>query len=188
MIKISGRIWRCLPLFLLGCALQRDFASEGQRPESAPSGSDAGSAGEDVPPADVTDAGGSPSSGENQPLPRGTGAAPCTGCAIDGRCFSFRSLHPTSPCLICEPSRSTTGWSTLDGEPCNDGRWCTDGDSCRAGVCLGDAVVCGDDGVACNGQSVCEESTNGCALPPVRDLCGEGARCDTASGACVTIE
>lgn len=58
------------------------------------------------------------------------------GCLADGECRSEGDRDPSATCRICDPSRSTMGWSNAEGS-CDDGDACTVGDSCRAGNCEG---------------------------------------------------
>ncbi len=66
-------------------------------------------------------------------------------CLIDGVCYMSGDLRPGNTCEHCDPSSSTTSWTTKpDGSACNDGNACTGTgrpgigiDTCTAGVCAG---------------------------------------------------
>lgn len=66
-------------------------------------------------------------------------------CLIAGACYTDGNLEPGNTCAECDPTVSTTDWTTLaDGSLCNDGNACTgtgrEGigfDACTGGTCAG---------------------------------------------------
>lgn len=108
--------------------------------------------------------------------------ATCPGCFINGVCVEALARHPLDQCLMCDPSRDTQGWSSIEAAACDDGLFCTTDDRCIEGECTGTARVC-EDGVACNGSSTCDEAAARCS--PAANQCPAGAICDVASDTCV---
>lgn len=118
-------------------------------------------------------------------------------CLIDGVCYGVGETNPGNECQFCEPSLSTTDWSSVvEGTPCGDGTdtVCDSPDACNgAGVCetnfKPDGLECPDDGNECT-EDFC--ITGLCAHPP-RDAgfaCGDPSdtecdnpdTCDGAGG------
>ncbi|MET0343909.1 MAG: OmpA family protein [Polyangiales bacterium] len=81
-------------------------------------------------------------------------------CSIDGACIAAGTAAAGRPCLVCDPTRSTTSWSTrAAGTACDDGQYCTTGDTCNGnGACGGATRSCG--GIGCS--STCDEDTDSC--------------------------
>lgn len=111
-------------------------------------------------------------------------------CWIDGVCWAGAAMHPSQPCLRCEPTQSQSLWSAALGAPCSDGNACTAGDACGlTGSCEGNAIPC-DDGNPCT-TSVCNPlASSGACQHLVRNgPCSDGDACTTgdtcADGACV---
>lgn len=107
----------------------------------------------------------------------------CPGCLIEGVCRGDESTNPNNFCQICDPKRDTEHWSNRQGGECDDQLFCTTGDACAGGVCVGVARSC-DDGVACNGVSVCDELADACT--PGNSQCDQGEFCDAALNTCVS--
>ncbi len=84
-------------------------------------------------------------------------------CVIAGVCTTAGEAALTNACVVCDPVRTTTGWSPVGaGVSCDDAGFCTVGDACDgAGACAGAARDCGD-GFSCTTDS-CDESTDSCA-------------------------
>jgi len=60
------------------------------------------------------------------------------GCRVNGVAYRSGAQNPINPCQTCQPSRSTTSWSSVkNGIACNDGSSCSLTDSCQRGVCTG---------------------------------------------------
>ncbi|PIE17989.1 MAG: hypothetical protein CSA65_06795 [Proteobacteria bacterium] len=57
-------------------------------------------------------------------------------CLISGKCYQAGDVQPGSECSTCQPSKSTSTWSSApDNTPCSsDSLSCTD-DLCKAGQC-----------------------------------------------------
>jgi hypothetical protein len=66
----------------------------------------------------------------------------------------------------------------LIGVPCDDGNACTVGDHCEAGQCVGEPIVCPDDGFSCT-DDVCIEG--GCVHVPVDSRCSPAGECSAAA-------
>ena len=75
-------------------------------------------------------------------------------CNIDGVCFSDGDKNPENVCQSCQPSVSTTAWTSANGI-CNDGDPCTTPDTCVDGVCTGtvkaDFTACPVESTVANG-------------------------------------
>jgi uncharacterized protein (TIGR03382 family) len=106
---------------------------------------------------------------------------PVTGCTIGGACVGEGTVNPTYPCLVCDPARDTTDWSTRPaGTPCGMVR-CTAGrltmPSCdAAGTCApGTPMPCPTG--ACASAAECEM-----ACTP--GSCPAGEHCDATTGRC----
>jgi hypothetical protein len=110
------------------------------------------------------------------------GAVTCPGCSIEGECVAAGEVNPDNPCQVCAPTLDTAGWSSNEGQACDDGLFCTTLDVCVAGSCVGAAREC-DDGIACNGVTVCVEDQSSCS--PSQNQCNDGALCDVQTGTCV---
>lgn len=106
----------------------------------------------------------------------------CPGCLIDGQCLTAGVKNPDKACEECAPNLDAYEWSPTAGKACDDGQYCTIDDHCEAGVCVGMAREC-EDGVACNGISVCDEDEDECSED--ENQCGATALCDTATDTCV---
>lgn len=107
----------------------------------------------------------------------------CLGCDVEGICLAPGETNADNPCEVCDPERNRGGWSANDGVACDDGLFCTVDDVCEAGQCLGDQRQC-EDGVACNGLSVCLEVEDSCSTD--ENQCGEIEFCEVESGECVS--
>lgn len=146
-------------------------------------GESPGGAGSGGEPCDASER---PCAGANVTCGPG-GAAECTGvcagCVISDSCIASGAVHPEDDCLVCDPSRAKTAWSSADGGRCDDGLFCTVDDACSRGACTGSPRQC-DDGVACNGISSCDESSDRCS--PAEKQCTGGDVCDVDSGECAS--
>ncbi len=107
----------------------------------------------------------------------------CAGCSILGVCVEANSPNPANACQVCDPLLSASDWSPIDGRLCDDASFCTVDDTCSSGECVGRERPC-DDGVACNGVSRCDESSDACI--PGANQCPANTPCDTATGQCVS--
>ena len=102
----------------------------------------------------------------------------CTGCIIDGSCYSDGQTNPANVCQICLKARSAALWSENDGAHCEDGLWCTVNDTCSGAVCGGEPKNC-DDGEVCTTDS-CDEAAKRCDHSPNSAKCDDGLYCDGA--------
>ncbi len=104
-------------------------------------------------------------------------------CAVDGGAVvDAGATHPGLPCQTCQPTVSTSGWSTLPaGTACGSGAVCGATGLCTA-QCFIDgglvAVGASEPGNACR---TCQAATSTTAYSPVRDgtSCGGGQVCVT---------
>jgi hypothetical protein len=112
-----------------------------------------------------------------------TGGPICPGCNINGVCFGSGEANADNRCEVCDPNRNGAGWSANDGAACDDGFFCTVDDVCTGGVCSGAQRQC-DDGVVCNGVSVCVEAESACSAD--QNQCDGFELCDVESGECVS--
>ncbi|MET0287500.1 MAG: hypothetical protein ABW352_23640 [Polyangiales bacterium] len=109
------------------------------------------------------DAGTNPDAG-TPPGDAGTPPGPnLCGCQISGACVATGAASPSNPCLICDPTQSTTAFSSApSGLACSDGQFCTALDRCDGnGACVGTAATCNSNGSDCTGQ-VCDETNDSC--------------------------
>jgi hypothetical protein len=107
----------------------------------------------------------------------------CTGCLIGGICITDGARNPLAQCEVCDVTATTTGWSPANGHACEDGDYCTVGDACSVGVCVGGGPRACTDGVACNGEEVCDEDSNACVEGVV--ACAPAESCDVEADICV---
>ncbi len=107
----------------------------------------------------------------------------CGGCQIDGVCHQVGGINPNNACEVCSPASSSEAWSPNDGVLCDDGRYCTVLDACAGGICRGMERDC-DDGVNCNGQEMCSDTTQQCE--PGTSICEPHEYCDASSDTCVS--
>lgn len=91
-------------------------------------------------------------------------------CVIEGVC-SFAGPRLDHTCLVCDPARSTTGWSLAPaGTPCDDGAYCTLVDTCAPdGDCIGTPRPC-DDALDCT-LDYCDEGARACQVTLPGDSC-----------------
>ena len=91
-------------------------------------------------------------------------------CETPEGCFQTGGAPPATPCLICDPTTSTTQLTpAVDGMACDDGSLCTTGDVCTSGVCAGgdacdDGLVCTDDSCNESDGACTNDVTTGCAI------------------------
>jgi len=110
------------------------------------------------------------------------GGVACPGCSLSGSCVAVGGQNPENPCEVCDPGRDEAGWSSNDGLACDDGLFCTVEDACRDRICGGAARVC-EDGVGCNGVSVCLEEEGTCSAG--ENQCSDLQLCNAESDECV---
>jgi hypothetical protein len=110
------------------------------------------------------------------------GDVACPGCFLGGECLAAGELNPDNPCQMCDPALDGAGWSSNEGAACDDGLFCTTDDLCQAGACLGTEREC-EDGIECNGVSVCLEEDEACS--PDENQCDDPPLCDVATDECV---
>jgi hypothetical protein len=125
-----------------------------------------------------------------------TCASTCTGCLVGGVCVAAGAQAAGNPCLVCNPSQSTTAYVGAMGQPCGAGpNACSQQDTCDAqGRCqpndLPSGTPCGsstsstcDQPDTCDGKGTCDPrlATNGTPCDDgvfctVGDNC-QGGRC-----------
>jgi len=76
-------------------------------------------------------------------------------CVIEGTCWPQGASRPDEPCLVCDPTQSTSAWTVLDGVSCDDLLFCTGEDVCNAGTCE-------HTGDPCVAPEICDESLDQC--------------------------
>jgi alpha-tubulin suppressor-like RCC1 family protein len=81
------------------------------------------------------------------------------GCLVQGVCYAAGSTHPSTPCFVCDPARSSSALSPNQGAVCED-----DGDPCLfPGACNSEGTcerAPRDQGTACGaGITECASST-----------------------------
>lgn len=97
-------------------------------------------------------------------------ACQCQGCTIAGVCVASGARNPGNTCQVCDPTRSTLGYSAASTGACDDGQFCTVNDSCQAGTCVGGGARTCPMGQSCSGnQCVALPDPFECAdaVPPV---------------------
>lgn len=167
----------------------RDFAGR----EDSTTGSDSKSSSDSISSGDSrssgADDGPSSTDGETNRTsePNGTGDTrgpieDCSGCLIDGECLTAGATNPENDCEVCDPEAGRRAWTANDGRTCSDGLYCTEDDRCRDGECIGETRDC-DDGVECNGVSVCNEDADRCTEPVTTCV---DSLCDLDLDTCVT--
>lgn len=111
----------------------------------------------------------------------------CSACWIVDECYGVGQLSPDNPCQICDPDRSTDGWSANTGASCDDGNFCNGRETCSGEVCsVPGTAPCIDDGFYCNGTEGCDEATDRCTHSG--DPCGAGEVCDEGDNECCLDE
>lgn len=95
-------------------------------------------------------------------------------CVIGGTCVPANQTAADNPCLVCDPSKSKSGWTTLSGVPCSDDNECTFSDTCATGQCIGEFGSCNDKN-DCTKDS-CSPAT-GCVYAPTSGTCDDANAC-----------
>jgi hypothetical protein len=111
-------------------------------------------------------------------------------CWIGGSCIATGVSKVGQPCLYCDPTKSTTTWSTYaGGTPCSDGDACTAGDRCVGTSCTPTGLTNCDDGNACTTDG-CVNGTTGCTHTNNANTCSDNNACTVgdqcSGGACVS--
>jgi hypothetical protein len=130
----------------------------------------------------------------------GPGCAPpaCDGCVVGERCVPAGQALPFSPCLVCDPAQSASGYSIGVGNACGEqASACSAPDTCDAeGFCapndLPAGTPCGDaTGPACDAADTCD-GAGACVDRRAGDgtPCEDGLFCTTGdqclAGACAS--
>jgi hypothetical protein len=93
-----------------------------------------------------------------------------SGCQIGAGFYADGATNPANACQSCQPSTSTTGWSTkTNGVACTAADKCFRTYSCQAGTCTGsDRVNCTaiDQG---HDAGTCQPSSGACTNPAKAD-------------------
>lgn len=94
-----------------------------------------------------------------------------TGCNIGGECVATGARHVSSPCLVCDPTRSMTDWSpAMVGMPCGTAS-CTAGRLRAAPTCSATGTCVATPSMPCP-SGACASGTE-CA-----PACASDAECD----------
>ena len=109
----------------------------------------------------------------------------CPGCIINGVCLTIGTEASGNPCLVCDPTRSTTSYTAAAGKSCGAGPTaCSQQDSCDGqGRCqpnhLAVNAPCGntasgpcDQPDSCDGNGTCQQRVAGNGTG-----CDDGAFC-----------
>lgn len=82
--------------------------------------------------------GGSRACGAGQICVEGPNPCQCQGCQIGNTCFAAGAVSPTDPCLVCDPTRSTTAFSESTSASCRrpNGAECTANSQCSSNRCV----------------------------------------------------
>lgn len=130
----------------------------------------------------------------------GPGCTPpaCDGCVVGERCVPAGQALPFSPCLVCDPAQSASGYSIGVGNACGEqASACSAPDTCDAeGFCapndLPAGTPCGDaTGPACDAADTCD-GAGACVDRRAGDgtPCEDGLFCTTGdqclAGACAS--
>jgi|GEM_PF-1080972 len=107
-------------------------------------------------------------------------AADPTACLIDGACYAPKDANPANPCERCEPGVSTTAWSPIEWQACDDGDPCTFGETCAEGVCAGTGYACTQGG-SCRAARCAGDGS--CLYDELEGPCDDGNPC-TVDDAC----
>jgi hypothetical protein len=73
-------------------------------------------------------------------------------CEIDGEDYAADTINPEHDCQVCDPDRSTTAWSPVDGDTaCGGvpGRVCCNGECCSPTECCIPTGACEECGAHC---------------------------------------
>ena len=102
-------------------------------------------------------------------------------CSTDSECDDANTCTHD----VCEsPGTADAHCSnTPQSGSCDDGLFCTVNDTCINGACSGEAMVCPDDGLFCNGTASCNEATDSCQQTGNPCL-KEGMTCDETADVC----
>ena len=102
-------------------------------------------------------------------------------CSIKGasgaKCVAAGSTDPKAPCMVCNPSASTSAYVLQEGLLCDDGDACSEADVCKGGVCKGKAKDCSAKSGTCT-TGACEAGV--CVAKPKSGLCNDGDACTTS--------
>jgi len=153
---------------LAGCG--EDSAPGGSRP--GPTDGEAPDGGGDLAVDGAVDGGAA-----SAPTSPAGGPSRCSPaqCAIDGQCWDDEVVHPDDPCRRCLVAVDPAGWSTREGDPCDDANPCTEQSTCLEGRCVGLPKAC-DDGEWCT-LDRCEPGTGACLHDPREGECDDGDPC-----------
>jgi hypothetical protein len=87
-------------------------------------------------------------------------------CLIGTQCASKE--EKSGECGRCDPSKSTTQWTPVEGATCDDGNDCTQSDYCVKGTCVGIPFSC-NDGLPCTTDKC--DGKGGCSYQLKPDYC-----------------
>lgn len=136
---------------------------------------------EGAPPVDVLQP--ADTASEPSEVDSSMGTDSCPGCLVSDDCVAVGEVNSDNPCEVCDPTRDAAGWSSNDGATCDDGLFCTIDDACNDRSCSGAPRIC-EDGVACNGVSICVEDDDACSAG--EGQCGVLQLCDAELDQCVS--
>jgi hypothetical protein len=104
----------------------------------------------------------------------------CAGCQVAGSCVASGAEAPDNPCMVCDPTKSSSAYSPVSGKNCGSApTTCSLQDTCSdTGVCLPNhspgGTACGDATTnACDNADTCDGNGN-C----LKNLVANGTPCD----------
>lgn len=104
----------------------------------------------------------------------------CTsGCFVGSAFVAASAVDPNEPCLACDPSKSTSGWSALaDSKPCGNGQVCLGG-KCGTQCIIAGKSIPTDTIDPNNPCDSCQPGTSTSAWTPLADgtTCGASSYC-----------
>ena len=102
------------------------------------------------------------------------------GCFISGILYSSGTVDPANPCLICQPTSSTTFWTNItNGTNCGAGEVCNNG-TCASGCFLNGTVWGSGAANPANNCQSCQPTTSTTAWSniPNGSSCAQGQVCN----------
>ncbi|MBN2528106.1 MAG: hypothetical protein JXR76_17070 [Deltaproteobacteria bacterium] len=104
-------------------------------------------------------------------------ATSCSGCYIDGFCYTAGDVNPQNICEKCAPDSSADTWTVAAGESCDDGHFCNGIATCDAnGTCVPGAPVSCETESTCATAS-CNETLDICEYKVVYGNCFIDGQC-----------
>jgi hypothetical protein len=92
-------------------------------------------------------------------------------CLIDGVCYADGDTNPSNPCESCNLNLSNTAWSPkANGASCSDGLFCNGEEVCFNSTCWPGTPPSCDDGLTCTADS-CDPTAGTDLRDPVTGAC-----------------